>query len=67
MAVDGVDHELQSPAVAMAVAATVYLAYRRDAVDEGGEEVLRLAARAEWDGRPPEDVRDWLGGRGVDV
>jgi hypothetical protein len=67
MAVEGVDHDLDSPAVAMAVATTIYLAHRRDEVGEEASELLRLAARAEWDGRPPADVRDWLAERGVDA
>jgi hypothetical protein len=39
--------------------------FRRRGEDD--DEVLRLAARAEWDGRPPGDVREWLADRGVDV
>ena len=29
--------------------------------------ILRLAARAEWKGDPPDLVRDWLADRGVEV
>jgi hypothetical protein len=67
MAVEGIDYDLDRPAVSMAVAVTLYLWHRRDAVSNDDEELLRLAARAEWDGKPPEAVRDWLAARGVDV
>jgi hypothetical protein len=29
------------------------------------DELLRLAARAIWDGRPPSAVADWLAERGI--
>ena len=34
--------------------------------DEPGK-IRRLAARAEWKGDPPDNVRDWLAERGVEV
>ena len=62
------DPEGDVPAVTMAAAVTTYLAFRRDEVDEPREELLRLAARAEFDGgEPPEPVADWLAGQGVEV
>jgi hypothetical protein len=51
----------------MAAATILYLAYRRDELNADPERVLRLAARAEWKGDPPELVRDWLAARGVQV
>src|SRR5258708_8344416 len=48
------------PALTMAVAVAVYLAHRRDEIDVGREEILRLAARAEFDGHPPPVVQAWL-------
>jgi hypothetical protein len=30
-------------------------------------ELIRLATRAEWDGRPPAAVSDWLAERGLSV
>lgn len=59
----GVD--VEDPAVRMAIAAVVYLRHRRSEADGDAADVLRLAARAEWDGAPPEDVADWLAARGV--
>lgn len=67
IAVEGVDAEIDDPAVSMAAATILYLAHRRDELDEDPDKVLRLAARAEWKGDPPEAVRDWLAEGGVDV
>lgn len=61
-ALDDVD-----PALAMARAVIVYLAHRRDEVSADPTEVMRLAARAEFHGRPPAPVAEWLGARGVDL
>jgi hypothetical protein len=67
IAVEGVDVEIDDPAVSMAAATILYLARRRDELHDAPEKILRLAARAEWKGDPPEAVRDWLAERGVDV
>jgi hypothetical protein len=56
--------ELEAP-LTMARAVVTYLAYRRDEIDEGPVELLRLAARAEFDGHPPEHVAQWLALQGV--
>jgi hypothetical protein len=62
------DPEGDVPAVTMAAAVTTYLAFRRDEVDEPREDLLRLAARSEFDGgEPPEAVADWLTAQGVEV
>jgi hypothetical protein len=66
-AVEGVDVELEDPAVAMASATILYLAYRRDELGDEPDKILRLAARAEWKGDPPGRVSDWLAERGVQV
>ncbi len=42
----------------MAAAVAVYLAHRRDELDEDPVHVLRMAARAEFDGHPPENVAE---------
>ena len=55
------------PAVTMAAAVTTYLGFRRDALNGSDEEILRLAARSEFDAHPPEDVAAWLQERGVEV
>lgn len=67
IAVEGVDVEIGDPAVSMAAATILYLAHRRDELHDEPDKVLRLAARAEWKGDPPEGVRDWLADRGVEV
>ena len=38
----------------------LYLAHRLDEVDDDPEQILRLAARSEFDGDSPEAVREWL-------
>jgi hypothetical protein len=53
--------------LAMAGALTVYLSFRRDELHGDPAELLRLAARAEWKGEPPEPVREWLADRGLAV
>jgi len=67
IAVEGVDVEIDDPAVSMAAATILYLAHRRDELEDDPEKILRLAARAEWKGDPPAAVRDWLADRGVEV
>jgi hypothetical protein len=52
--------------VVMAQAVTLYLAHRLDEVDDDPEEILRLAARAEFEGRPPAPVTDWLARHGIE-
>ena len=60
-----VDPQDEDPAVTMAAAVVAYLAHRRDEVSDDREEILRLAARAEFDGNPPPPVADWLAAQGV--
>ena len=59
------DPQEEDPVVQMIRATTVYLAFKRTAAAAGDEELLRLAARAEYSGDPPEPVRSWLTERGV--
>jgi hypothetical protein len=65
LAAEGVDADVADPSIAVANAVILYLAHRRDEFDDDPDDVLRLAARAEWRGDPPEAVRDWLADRGV--
>jgi hypothetical protein len=65
IAVEGVDIEIDDPAVSMAAATILYLAHRRDELHGDPRHILRLAARAEWKGDPPQPVREWLADRGV--
>jgi hypothetical protein len=67
LAVEGIDPQIDSPSVSIAAAVILYLAYRRDELDDDPDDILRLAARAEWKGDPPDAVRDWLAGRGVEL
>jgi hypothetical protein len=59
------DPQAEDPAVQLAAAVATYLAYRRDEVDEEPRALLELAARAEFDGRPPAEVAELLAARGV--
>jgi hypothetical protein len=59
------DPATNNGALAMAGALTVYLSYRRDEYGMEPSKLLRLAAEAEWKGRPPEPVAEWLADRGV--
>jgi hypothetical protein len=67
IAVEGVDVDIEDPAVSMAAATILYLAHRRDELHADPSHILRLAARAEWKGDPPEPVVEWLADRGVEV
>jgi hypothetical protein len=50
----------EDPPIVMAQALVLYLAHRLDEFDDDETELLRLAARAEFDGDPPEHVTAWL-------
>jgi hypothetical protein len=52
----GVDED---PSVVMTQALVLYLGHRLDELDDDPDELLALAARSEFDGRPPEPVRSW--------
>ena len=67
IALEGVDVDIEDPAVSMASAVVRYLARRRDELGDYPNNILRMAARAEWKGDPPEAVVDWLADRGVEV
>ena len=67
LALEGVDSDVGDPAVQMAGAVILSLAHRRDELDDDPEDILRLAARAEYRGDPPEFITDWLADRGVPV
>ena len=66
--VDAVDPEPEGvidATLAMARAVIVYLAFRRDELFEDPIELLRLAARAEFHGKPPPQIAQWLEEQGV--
>jgi hypothetical protein len=62
-----IDPQDEDPFVVMAVAVAVYLAFRRTEIGDDPDELLKLAARAEFDGHPPQHVADWLAERGVQL
>jgi hypothetical protein len=62
-----VDPQDEDPAVMMAIAVATYLSFRRDELNDEPGDILRLAARSEYDGHPPDNVREWLDAQGVAV
>ena len=62
-----IDPQDEDPQVVMAAAIATYLAYRRTEIERSPDELLRLAARAEFHGKPPEPVQRWLAEQGVAV
>ena len=67
LAQDGLDTAGDNPAIDVAVATILYLAHRRDQIDDDAENILRLTARAEWNGSPPAAVQNWLEEHGVEA
>src|SRR3954462_7911567 len=51
--------------IVMAQAVTLYLAHRPEDLENTPEHILLHAARAEFDGHPPEGVVSWLADQGV--
>ena len=64
-AAGALDPQAEIPSIQMATAVATYLAFRRDQLDEDGEELLRHASRAEFDGNPPPAIANWLEEQGV--
>ena len=60
-----IDPQDEDGAVVLARAVVTYLAYRRDEAGDEREDLLRLAAKAEFDGNPPPPVADWLDEEGL--
>jgi hypothetical protein len=60
------DPQEDSPALQMTAAVAVYLAHRRDEIEHDPLDVLRLAARAEFNGNPPANVANWLDEVGIE-
>jgi hypothetical protein len=56
---------LPSAGVEMAAAVATYLSFRRDEMSDDDDDLLRLAARAEYGDNPPTEIRDWLQDAGV--
>jgi hypothetical protein len=64
-AVGAVDPDGGDAAVQIAGAVITYLAFRRDEFTDVRDDLLRLAARAEFDDNPPPEVVAWLEAEGV--
>lgn len=62
-----IDPQDEDPVAMMTAAVATYLAYRRDEMDDDRADLLVLAARAEFDGKPPEPVASWLAEQGLAV
>ena len=62
-----IDPQDEDPVAMMTAAVAIYLAYRRDELEDDREDLLMLAARAEFDARPPEPVASWLAAQGIGV
>jgi hypothetical protein len=60
-----VEFDEDDGALTMARAVIVYLAHRRDELDQDPIELLRLAARAEFHGDAPPHVERWLAQQGI--
>ncbi|MGI8713911.1 MAG: hypothetical protein ACR2NR_12195 [Solirubrobacteraceae bacterium] len=61
------DPATNNASLSMVAAVTVYLGFRRDEFGAEPAKLLRLAAEAEWEGRPPEPVVEWLADRDIKV
>ncbi len=57
----------EDPPIVMAQALVLYLGHRLDEFEDDDDQLLRLAARAEFEGHPPETVIAWLSERGVEL
>jgi hypothetical protein len=62
-----IDPQDEDPVAMMTAAVATYLAYRRDEPGDDRDNLIVLAARAEFDGKPPEPVAGWLAGQGLEV
>ena len=66
--VGALDPQAEDAAIQLAAAVTTYLVYRRDeASARDDKELIRLAARAEYDGAPPEPMAGWLAEVGIEL
>lgn len=66
VAVNEIDDPETTPELDMARAVILYLAHRRDELDEDRVQLLRLTVRAEFEGKPPPQLADWLTAQGID-
>ncbi|HZE06338.1 MAG TPA: hypothetical protein VE127_14000 [Solirubrobacteraceae bacterium] len=66
-ALSDLDPAVANGSLSIAGALTVYLSFRRDELEADPEHLIRLAVRAEWEGKPPEPVSGWLATRGLHI
>jgi hypothetical protein len=59
-AAGALDPEQESGPVQIAAAVATYLTFRRDETRAEADELVRLAVRAEFEGKPPIAVTHWL-------
>jgi hypothetical protein len=62
-----IDPQDEDPVATMTAAVATYLAFRRTELDRDRQELLVLAARAEFEAKPPEPVAEWLARQGVEL
>ena len=62
-----IDPQDEDPVATMTAAVATYLAFRRTELERDRKELLVLAARAEFEGKPPEPVAGWLAAQGVEI
>jgi hypothetical protein len=62
-----IDPQDEDPVATMTAAVATYLAFRRTELERDRQELLVLAARAEFEGKPPEPVAEWLARQGVEL
>ncbi len=65
--VGALDPQAENAELQLAGAVATYLCYRRDEVVADGNQLIRLAVRAEYDGAPPEPMKGWLAQAGVEI
>jgi hypothetical protein len=64
LALEGVDYDIENPAVSVASAIVLFLAAHPHELDAAhSEDVLTRAVKAQWHGRPPLAVQRWLEAR----
>jgi hypothetical protein len=62
-----IDPQDEDPVATMTAAVATYLAFRRTELERDRQELLVLAARAEFEAKPPEPVAEWLAAQGVEL
>jgi class 3 adenylate cyclase len=66
-AAGALDPQQESGPIQVAAAVATYLAFRRDETHGNSDELVRLAVRAEFDGKPPKSVTNWLDINEIDM